>query len=192
MRQWAVDWTAPTLTRPPTTVRFWVAGLSANGNHVIGGPEAGGERGDRVAAATYAVAPHADAVDAWALRPVPVPTIDPLPERVEAQAPAVLVTGRVADWADHARWRVDQGPWTAAAGRPVFLFHLPALDPGAHRLEVEAVVGQRTSDAVNATVTVVGTDGQAAADPEPRPLWPLLLLAAPLVPFLIKLARDRS
>ena len=192
VRSWDLVWTAPNLSGYPSNATFWIGVIAANGNHVMDGPNASGERGDRAAVGQFVVPPSEAAIDAWELQPLAPPVLAPYAP--PAAGSASVLTGTVADFADGAEVRIDSGPWQGATGTPGFSFPLAPWTPGEHSIEARAVWRDRTSEIVLLPVIVPGTGEVAAAtsDVGNGPgLWVflLLLLAVPLVPLLFRSRR---
>ncbi len=108
-RDWSIAWTAPDAHQPPTTVTFWLAVMSANGNHVIAtNTTDGGEQGDAVATLQWVVTPAPEVVAAWEALPLAAPVV----ERLERVGDGVRIIGYHADGnATHLGYRVAGGPW---------------------------------------------------------------------------------
>lgn len=193
-REWSVVWKAPDLPDPPRTVRFWLAGLAANGNHLMNGPDTAGERGDRNAKIHVTLDASDDARREWLNQPLPPPVIDPLPPVVDPARRSVLVTGRVPDHADGADWSLDESEWWPAMGAPAFFFQLPPLTAGPHLLDVRTVWGERVSEPTRVEFRVPESGiAPAAQSPEGESAWPLLgllvLSALLLSPLVLRLRR---
>lgn len=180
-RTWTVVWTPPNASEPPRDARFWLAVVAANGNHVLGGRDTFGERGDQTAKLERSVPPSEAANQTWFSQPLPAPVLDPL------RPGAAYVSGRVAEFADGALWRLDGGEWLAAVGAPSFVIQLPILPRGAHRLDAVAVWLDRTSEP--ASIQIEGGPGGAsvAARPSESPGAGLfLVLSCVLSAILIR------
>ncbi len=111
-RAWSVDWTAPGLDEPPVPLTFWLAVVSANGNHIIAtNTSDGGETGDAVATTTLTIPPSAAAVAAWEAIPLARPIITGITATPEGHA----VTGYHSDDnATHLAYSFGDG-WTQQA-----------------------------------------------------------------------------
>lgn len=195
-RDWAVVWRAPTLEEPPRPIRFWLAGLAANGNHLMNGPDAGGERGDRFARVQAVVNASEDARTEWLGQALVAPLIDPLPQPVAPSRSAVMITGRVPDYADGAEWSVDDADWQPAIGAPAFFFQLPALAPGVHRLAVRSVWNDRVSEPAVVDFRVLEDSATLSQDgASDAPSWPIAVLlgiaTALLAPLALRLRRRK-
>lgn len=190
-RTWSLVWHAPEVSQRPTNVTFWAAVLAANGNHLMGGPDSAGERGDAAATVRLTVPPTEGTRQAWSLRPVPPPRIDP-PAAWPASGMPLVIHGAVDEDSDGAEWRLDGGSWDGAIGAPAFIVSLTVPPPGAHVLEARAVRGTASSDPVLLEFRILDDGGPARIDGEPAagPAWGLLLLA-PLAPAVWMLWRSR-
>lgn len=191
-RDWAVVWTAPNLSRAPREANFWIAGLAANGNHVMNGPDTAGERGDRAATAFFAVPPSEAVERAWREQPLAPPVLkayEPPPDG----GPSTLF-GAVPDFADGAEVRIDEAEWQGAIGAPSFFLQLPPWAPGPHAIEARTVWMDRASEPTRVEFEAPGAAGNAAAVDASKggwavAWWLLILAALLLVPFVLKIRK---
>jgi hypothetical protein len=190
-RSWSVVWAPPGLASMPVAVRFWVGAISANGNHIMGGPDSAGERGDRVALLNVSVPAGMAARQAWFSQPLAPPVLE-APRRDAAGG--LIIAGRVADAADGAEWRLDGNEWIPAVGAPAFIIH---LDPPvtAHMLEARALWQNRTSSIVSVILAPGVSANGASARPDagagsflPMAVWAVLVLAL-LLPLVWRLKK---
>lgn len=185
MREWQVEWTAPSLAERPRDVHVWLAVLAANGNHVVAtNTSDGGERLDSAASLTAQVPPSAGTQDAWRALPL-------LPPAAQAEVVGDLrsvVSGRHADGnATHIAWRVDGGAWRQRETGADWAIRLDGLAAGQHRVDVRSEGADRASPDVPVLFDVPGLDLPGDRDaPGPPAAFLLLLLAC-----LAILARSR-
>lgn len=169
-RTWNVTWTAPDLRAPPEAVGFWLAAVSANGNHVVAtNASDAGEHGDQVATLTATVPPHPDAHDAWRALPLAPPSL--------ATPAGLRLEGRHEDGnATHLAWRFGDGEWQRRTTGTAWRLRLDAAPAGV--LELRSEGAGRASPSLYVTFQ----DGTAAvhdAAPgptrdSPAPPWPAL------------------
>lgn len=190
MREWQVEWTAPTLAQQPRPVDVWLAVLAANGNHVIAANASdGGERLDASAHLRMQLAPSAATQQAWRAMPLAAPT---------ATAEVVgdmrtVVTGRHADGnATHIAWRLDGGPWTEREAGPEWRVRLDGLAAGEHRFEVRSLGADRASPEASVAFEVPGLVDLPGGKDTPAASAPLLLLGMlACAVFLLRLRSHR-
>jgi hypothetical protein len=153
MREWQVDWTAPSLATKPTERKAWLAVLSANGNHVIAtNASDGGERFDAAANLTATFPPSPAAVAAWRALPLLAPTAT-----ATATEEAVQVEGRHADGnATGVVWRLDGGAWERRDTGQDWRIRFEGLAAGGHRLEYRSEGNDRASPDQSLGFTVPG------------------------------------
>lgn len=193
-RDWAIVWVAPDASMPPTTARFWLAGLASNGNHVMDGPDAFGEYGDRHARIELQVPPSQSAIDGWSSRAVPSPVIDEAPAEVSLDAAPALVRGHVDGFVHHVEWRIDAAGWQSASGAPAFFLYLPPLDAGPHVLELRSALDDRYSPSTNHSFTAqgAGVPNAVPAGESTSPWAPLValgILSLLLLPLVIRIRK---
>ncbi len=141
-REWSVTWTAPGLALRPAPVRFWLAVLSANGNHVIAtNASDGGETLDAAAALQQVLAPSAQAIAAWESIPLAAPIA-----RANVGPDGWVIDGHQTDAnATAIALRLDGGPWTARESGTDWRMTLP--DNAPHRLAYRSEgAGRRSAD----------------------------------------------
>lgn len=84
MREWNVIWEAPSLTQQPKEITFWLAVVSANGNHDHRtNSSVQGEFGDSVATLTLKLPPSDETIAAWESLPLAPPTLIRNGSRIE-------------------------------------------------------------------------------------------------------------
>lgn len=173
VREWAVEWTAPDLETQPEAVTFWLAGMSANGNHVVAaGQGDGGELGDSVDNLTATVQPSPEAMDEW----LAVRLLSPVVGGVSPADPFTPITleGTHQDErATHVGYRIDEGNWGRVATERQWSLQLDGLAPGDHEVWIRSESADRESEPVLVPVTVVDQPEQ-----KPTPLPFVLPLAA--------------
>jgi hypothetical protein len=189
LRAWDLTWEAPTETEYPRNVTFFLAAIAANGNHLMGGPNVTGERGDRATAIVRTIPPSEMTWDRWNRLPIE-------PPRVFSYAPpeaggSSVLTGEVPSFADGAEVRIDAGNWRGATGAPGFSFPLPPWSPGPHVVEIRTVWGLRVSEPVLLAFNAPGFDSAVAAPQAPSHANAavfigivLAILAVPIVPLI--------
>ncbi len=180
MRQWQVDWSLTTMEERPGDVTFWVAAMSANGNHVVATNRSdGGEFGDSVDNVTLVVPPSQDAVDAWEAMLLSAPEVDSLDELVEGEA--FTVRGRHSDpLATHIAYRLNDADWETRPA-PAAKWNLEftgGLAAGNHTLWIRSESLERQSDPVLVNLDVASLDDDAKSTPVPAGLVVGGLLAA--------------
>jgi hypothetical protein len=124
MREWSVEWAAPGLETRPEPVRFWLAVLAANGNHIIAlGRADGGETLDSAAHLETAVPPSPAALEAWRALPLRAPRAEltALPDG----SWAILGSHEDAN-ATHLAYRLDGGPWRSRETAPSWRLAVPS------------------------------------------------------------------
>jgi hypothetical protein len=175
-RSWTVVWTPPNASQAPQEAHFWLAVVSANGNHVMDGPDTAGERGDRTAKIQASVAPSEAANETWLRQPLPPPVFDAV------RPGAGYLSGRVPDFADGALWSLDGGEWVGALGAPAFVIQLPTLAPGGHDLSAVTVWMERTSEPASLRLFGDGSTGApTTVASSPGVGFPAILLVAAFV-----------
>jgi hypothetical protein len=182
-RSWQLVWTAPGLETRPARVTFWLAGLAANGNHVVAlGAADGGETLDAAAATVAHADPAPEADAAWRAMPLVPPVAN-----ATAATDGWRVDGHHADAnATHLLWRTDGGPWQLRqTGREWRLL----LPPGAHHLEYRSDGADRRSPVQD--LEVGGGDAPASAGPPTRAAPALALASAAAALALASIARRR-
>ncbi|MGB0653687.1 MAG: choice-of-anchor V domain-containing protein [Thermoplasmatota archaeon] len=173
-RSWQVTWIAPELPAPATDIQLWVAGVAANGNHVIGQEGlTAGELGDATDAQAFQVAPSAAATTQWSTHPLGAPSITLL--EVTADRATFLLTGPVGT--SHFEHRITGSAWetTEALLEGATQVTYQGLPGGDHDLEARALVANRTSAIAQASFVVPGETQEA---PLPLGTLPLALAAA--------------
>jgi hypothetical protein len=179
MREWQVDWTAPSLASRPIALNAWLAVLSANGNHVIAAnaPD-GGERLDSAANLTATFPPSAATVAAWRALPLIAPTASAQPTEESVQ-----VEGRHADGnATEISWSLDGGAWEHRATGQDWRIRFDGLAAGDHTLAYRSQGQDRVSPDQSLAFTVPGFAVDLPGDRDsPAPgLAPLALLLVAL------------
>lgn len=177
MREWQVDWTAPTLDVKPTERRAWLAVISANGNHVIAtNTSDGGERFDAADNLTVSFPPSQATVDAWRAMPLIPPNAT-----ANATEASVQVEGRHGDGnASRIWWRLDGGAWQDRETGQDWRIRFDGLDAGAHALDYRSEGEERRSPDQSLSFTVPGfvVDLPGGRDsPAAGPVALLILLA---------------
>lgn len=180
MRSWSFDYQAPDLTTMPEPLTFWLAVVSANGNHVIAtNVSDGGEHGDAAAVMHKVVPPHEDALAMWRALPLLPPEVDG-PNRLVAQIGAVwTIQGEHTDRnATHLAHRIDGGEWVERATPAAWRLQVPFVD-GIHVLELRSLGADRTSPPIQFTLEG-RADGPAvpAAPGQDVPVPGILLMVA--------------
>ncbi len=154
LREWTVTWQAPGLDTRPAPVRFWLAVLAANGNHVVAtNTSDGGETLDAAAALQVTVAPAAEAEAAWTALPLAPPTAEATIDgtwRVDGHQNDANATG--------ISYRLDRGEWGTRDAGIDWRIELP--DAASHVLEVRSEGAGRQSPDV---VLVLGTPEPSGA-----------------------------
>jgi hypothetical protein len=153
MREWNVIWNAPSLSQQPFDVSFWLAAVSANGNHdARTNTSVQGEFGDSVATLQLTIPASTAAVESWAAIPLTAPT---------TSRAGGLITGDHTDKnATGIRYSIAGGDWIERATGQSWRIETDAS------VEVYSVGSGRVSDAV-------AVEGVQNA---PWPMWPVLLL----------------
>lgn len=191
VRQWQVTWSTPVapghdgdpLTSAPEPATFWVAGMAANGNHVVAlGMGDGGELGDSVHNITVTVPVAEAAIDAWAAASVTPPVID-APATVPAFT-AFDLSGRHTDpTATHLGFRIDNGGWNRIETPTEWTLRVSGLTPGDHELWLRSGTPVTQSEPVRVTITA---DAEAEPSAKDAP-FPFLM-----IPLALLLSRRRS
>lgn len=173
VRQWAVEWTAPDLQNEPGPVTFWLAGMAANGNHVVAAGQGDrGELGDSVDNLTVTVAPSPNATEQWLavrlLSPIvaDVPATDPF-------APITIEGTHQDERATHVGYRIDEGNWGRVATDQDWSLQLDGLGPGDHEVWIRSESADRQSEPVLVPLTVLDE-----SEPKATPMPFILPLAA--------------
>lgn len=178
-REWHVQWNAPTLAQRPGPVRFWLAVLAANGNHVVALNRSDqGETLDSTASLTATSGPDAAALQAWLDLPLRSPTA-----ALRQEGDLLTIEGSHADGnATRVAWSLDGGAWQRRDTGPQWSLRLDGLAAGPHQLAYRSEGADRHSaDAVLAfridggRATPVLPSQSAAA---PTLLLPLMALLA--------------
>ncbi len=183
MREWHVDWVAPDLAVRPAPVRFWLAVLAADGNHVVAtNTSDGGERFDSVAALTAMVPPSSAASAAWNALPLLSPTA-----QASRASNGWEVAGRHGDGnATTIAFRLDTGAWerrdTAASWHLAF----PGLS-GVHTLTIQSEGAGRASPPLVIALPGSGDAVVGATQSKSTPAT----LALPLLAFAFALLARR-
>ncbi len=162
VREWAVTWLAPEVTSEPQPVQFWVAGMAANGNHVIAaGLADGGELGDSVDNDTFSVPPSQEAFEAWDL-------VRLEPPRLEGNVVArpfepFTVRGVHTDSdATHVGYRIDDNPWGSIEARGPWALQINGLSPGTHDIWVRSEAPPRASEPVHVSMVLEEVEQERA------------------------------
>ncbi len=177
MRTWNVAWTTPSLNQQPAAVGVWVAGVSANGNHVVAtNVSDAGEHGDQSATWHGTIYPHAETLLAWKILPLQAPSVS---------GAGTELTGRhMDDNATHLAWRINDADWQRRATGTQWRLNLDAAIDGI--LEVRSEGKDRVSPAVRIAFDAADTphvlaQGEAAPDRNsPTPLLAFPAIAAAL------------
>lgn len=152
MRQWNVLWEAPGLEAKPGSAYFWVAAVSANGNHnAETNTSAAGEFGDEVATFTTKIDPSQASIDAWEALPLLPPELMRNGSRIEGMHQDANATG--------IQYTLNGETITRETGRTWWI-------DTKESVEVQSIGAGRES----APTSVEG------AKSAPFPLWPILLL----------------
>ncbi len=170
MRTWTVEWQAPSLDQRPAEVGFWLAVLSANGNHVVAtNVSDGGEHGDVADALAVRVAPSMAAQDAWAALPLGAPTVTeggPFDDEM-----AVLLKGRHTDAnATAIAWSLNGGPWSQNEAPGTWWIQIPHLSAGNHTVAMKSVGAGRESPVITHSFEVEG----GFLPTQESPAWPVI------------------
>ena len=180
MRQWDIEWTAPGLGARPAPVGFWLAVVSANGNHVIATNTSDlGEHGDATDAIHITVQPDPEAEAAWIALPLSPPRIDGGIDLVAKTGTLGTIQGRQTDGnATVLAYRYDDAPWQSRDATGAWRLQVP-FEAGVHTLTLRSEGADRVSPPV--TLTLEGrSDGpetpQVANEEAPLPV--ILMLAA--------------
>lgn len=179
MREWQVDWTAPSLATKPAQRQAWLAVIAANGNHVIAtNTSDGGERFDATATFTSSFPPSQAAVAAWQAMPLLAPTAT-----ANATAEAVQVAGRHADGnASELWWSLDGGAWERRETGADWRIRFDGLAAGAHTLAFRSEGQERRSSDQVLAFTVPGFAVDLPGDRDsPAPGLPTLAFLVLLV-----------
>lgn len=153
MREWHILWNAPSLSQQPFEVSFWLAAVSANGNHdARTNTSVQGEFGDSVDTLQITIPPSAAAMETWATIPLTPPT---------TSRSSSLINGAHTDGnATGIRYRIAGGDWMERQTGQNWRIETEQT------VEVTSIGAERTS----ATITVEGVKNT------PSPVWPMLLL----------------
>lgn len=173
MREWRVEWTAPTLAVQPRPVGVWLAVVAANGNHVVATNTSDqGETFDAVAAMHVEVPPSAAAVEAWRALPLVAPAAG-----LDFGADAA-VQGRHLDAnATNVGWRLDDEAWHSQETTREWTLRVSDLHPGSHRVELRSEGAGRMSPVVTLSFDTTA-DGAAIEHATPAPAGLSALLVA--------------
>lgn len=152
-RQWDVQWSAPNLATRPAAVRFWLAVLAADGNHVIATNTSDqGELFDAADALTTLVAPDPSAFTAWNELPLAAPTLT-----VQVSDQGTTISGQLGDAnATRLLWRLDEESWSPRDSTPDWTLRLNGLAGGDHIVQVRTEGAGRVSPTISATFYIGG------------------------------------
>lgn len=195
MRAWGLEWTAPDLSAQPAPVKFWLAAIAANGNHVVAlNASDGGETLDAAASMTTDVAPSEDALSEWRALPLTAPTAVVTGDAMTGW----LVEGQHTDAnATGLAWRTD-GAWTPRATGGSWRIALPQ-GLTAPVVEVRSEGAGRTSAAIplsigdhadvsSSSATMGNVEPTSHATTAPGSAWILV----PLLATLLAATRSRT
>lgn len=174
-REWGVVWTAPGLHVRPAPAHFWLAVVSANGNHVIAANASdGGETLDSVAALTAVVPPDASADEAWRALPLAPPravaTREDAGWRVEGEHQDGNATSLL--------FRLDGGSWQLRETGRTWRVQVGPLE-GTHTFEFRSDGTGRSSPIETLTVGDAFVDSATSSTQQsPSPLPYLLIVLA--------------
>lgn len=142
-REWQTAWQAPDLTYKPQPVQFWLAGIAANGNHVIlaGSTDTGGERFDSEDHITRILEPSAAAHAQWRAIPLRDPTAT-----VSLKGHEALIEGRHTDEnATTLAFSIDGSTWQTRQTGAAWRIALPSIGDGPHRMLIRSEGADRSS-----------------------------------------------
>lgn len=181
IRFWAVTWNAPELDESPEEATFWVAGMAANGNHVVATNTSDqGELGDSVDNVTITVPPSQETLDAWALLVLDTPAVESF-GLLFADQPFTIRGQHTDPEATHLGYKLDDDEWkrSSAPATKWSLEFTAGLGQGEHVLLIRSESEERISEAVR-----LDLDVQDAAD-APQPTSPETPRATPFPSVLV-------
>lgn len=201
VREWQLSWQAPTLpadanniggpalARAPEPVTFWVAGMAANGNHIVAaGQSDGGELGDSVDNMKISVLPSQNARDEWYNQELLPPLVDgeTLADRYVSAFQGFTIKGaHFDDEASILNFQLDGGEWTrqATIGANWILDFSGGLDSGEHTLSLQSEAEDGRVSATSKVIIHVESLGEVLENQAPTPilLSALALFAAAIV-----------